>query len=70
MDNQTYQKELEFILNNRVRSLTLIYQYMRSTKSWKIVSKRCSSCNQGFNQNAKGKFETHICKPTYSYKYV
>lgn len=70
MDNDTYQKELERICNHKLRSLNLVYQYMRSTKSWKIVSKRCNICNQGFNLNNKGKFESHICKTTYQYKYV
>lgn len=62
MDPKTYQEKLEYILANRKRSLYKIYQFIFGTRKWKQVSVRCNICQKGFNQNANGNFETHICK--------
>jgi len=62
MDINLYQKKLQQILFDKKPKLNYIYQRIKPTKNWKIVSKRCSVCGTGFNQNHNGKFQTHICK--------
>ena len=57
-----FDVKLEHITNNRIRSLLVIYQYIKPTKTWKVVSKRCNLCNRGFNKDMEGKFLTHKCK--------
>lgn len=65
MDQNLYQTKLNTLLQHR--SLVTIYQYMHKTKTWKVVNRRCSYCNTGFNKNTNKKFETHICKKNYMY---
>jgi len=70
MDRQTYEQKLEHIFKTRERSLNTIYQWLPVSKKWKIVNRRCNTCNRGFNQNTNDKFTAHICKPSYNYNYV
>jgi len=63
MDRKTYQDKLVDVLANRTPKLNYIYQRIKANNTWKIVNKRCSVCDVGFNQNHNGKFHTHICKP-------
>ena len=67
MDHDLYQQKLTEAQEKYPRSLGAIYQYLFTTKTWKMVRTYCTNCGLGFNKNRNHKFSTHKCKKIYKY---